>query len=153
MSRVFILQAPKAHMDLSSCAKYGDIVTLFVDQERRPSVFDTEEFGKEVLQRLEKHNFDPTVDYICVTGAMVALITGLIAIACAYDDFMILLFSSNSVQYVAKKVGFSLWGAEEAQPCKFCDGTDCDKHTADGKPIPESSAADNPPYSGLTDHS
>jgi len=24
---------------------------------------------------------------------------------------------------------------EPPQPCKFCDGTECDKHDADGKPV------------------
>lgn len=121
MSRIFLLQEPKAHMDLTSLAKYGETITLFVNNEKRPSVFDTEEFGNAVLQRLEQHKFDPAIDYICVTGAMVALTTALIAITCAYDEFMILLFSSNSAQYVAKKVGFMIWGpddSEEAQTRK-----------------------------------
>ena len=108
-----MVQEPKADMDLTSCTKYGEMITLFLKNERRPSVFDTYEFGNVLLQRLRQHNYDPTVDYICVTGAMVALSTSLIAIACYYEEFMILLFSSNSAQYVARKVGFTLWGPEE----------------------------------------
>ena len=58
MARVFILQEPKAHMDLSSCNKYGVVHTLLVNNERRPSVFDTAEFVRSVLQKVKDANYD-----------------------------------------------------------------------------------------------
>jgi len=109
MPKVFIIEHPRNNVDISDAQKFGDIVCIFERDDRRCGVFHHAEFGRTILRRLEELGFDPDVDFICVVGAMLTVVTAIIAVSQYYDKFNALLFNSVNGSYVEKQFNENDW--------------------------------------------
>lgn len=109
MNKVFIIEPPRQNIDVSKAETYGEIVYIFSPTSRRCSVFSHACFGQTVLQRLKELDFDFKADSICIVGAMVTVLTAIIAISQRYDEFNVLLFNSVDDSYVQKRFDKNDW--------------------------------------------
>jgi hypothetical protein len=75
--RVFMLMPYK--LDVSKATEYGEIKMVFDGVQKKPSIWSPE-FVKEVLDRLEDMEYDPSTDYILIVGSMVSLVRAVTAI-------------------------------------------------------------------------
>lgn len=73
MGRVFLVEPPRANMDISKAEAFGELVYLFGPGVRRCSIFDVEEFTSDVAQRLKELDFDYTEDRFCVIGSLISV--------------------------------------------------------------------------------
>jgi hypothetical protein len=103
--RVFIVEKPKRPLDISSATKFGPIEFIFGENDRRCSVFDTDNYSVEALRILEARNFDASKDILCIVGSMVTVVITLAAILSKYSEIQILIFSASEQQYILRKVG------------------------------------------------
>lgn len=107
--RVFLLEEPKADIDVSLAKEYGELRILFDRERRRSSVFRTTAFGWEILNRLKENEFDAVNDSICIAGSLIgitALIASLISI---YGTISVLFYSASEARYVERRIGTEVW--------------------------------------------
>ena len=103
-SKVFIIEELTAiRYDITPAEQYGEIFNIFPAQERRAGIFDTQ-FEQDVTAALKKHDFDPTLDYICATGSMTPVLLTVAAVACTYGQIKLLLFDSRKGTYEPKEI-------------------------------------------------
>lgn len=115
MGRVFVVEKPKAHINISFCCQYGQIVYLFAKGDKRCSIFDVKEFGRAVLAKLEEHDFDPSEDYICIVGSLISSVLACVALSCVWDGYRVLLHNAVDGTYTVEEIGFDVWGEEETK--------------------------------------
>ena len=109
MSRVFIIEPLRHHIDISKAKDFGEIIYLFKPMQRRVGVFDHVRFGQAVLKQLSDYIFDPEKDCICVVGSIVTVSIALIAIAQTHLTFSALLFNSSNDSYEKKTFDTFKW--------------------------------------------
>jgi len=106
---VFVVETPRQGIDISKAGIYGDIIYLFGENCRRPSIFQTELFGNAILQRLKQFGYDPDIDSFCVAGSMLAVSIALISISQTFSKFNILMFNSTQSEYTLKRFNHEDW--------------------------------------------
>lgn len=102
MTRVFVLELPRNGMSLANADHFGEVVTLFEKHGTRPSIFQLDAFSMAVVRSLQANDYDPAVDYLCLTGSVIACALMLASVAATYGAVNVLLFSAGDEQYVAK---------------------------------------------------
>lgn len=105
MSRVFILEPPKNNIDISRASEFGEIEFIFATGERRPSVFDTDVYSKQVLKILDEKNFEPGCDCFCVVGSFIKLITAVAAMIHKFKSINVLFYNALENEYVLRPIG------------------------------------------------
>lgn len=119
MGRVFILEEARRHLDTSSAARYGDITYLFDPGERRPSVFQVQEFVESVHAALVRKAFDPDEDSWVIVGSMLNTSIAMLALA-AYATgrtVQLLLFNARAEpgqEYERKEVSLAITPVTES---------------------------------------
>lgn len=93
MSRVFIIEPVRGDIDIAPARRFGEVVTVF--PKNRPSIW-TPLFGKLLHEKLETLKYDPLVDYIAMSGTMMALIVVSAAIAGKYGRFRALTYNTKT---------------------------------------------------------
>lgn len=106
-NRVFMVEPTR--VDSSAAHDYGETVYIFNADTRRCSAFRTANFGIAVLKRLQEMKYDPLVDSVCLSGALLAVGTALVAIAQVYPRFNVLLFNSVDGKYVLRTFNADDW--------------------------------------------
>jgi len=109
MSRVFIIEPLRSHIDISKAKDFGEVIYLFKPMQRRVGVFDHIRFGQAVLKELEDYIFEPENDCICIVGSIVTVSIAIIAIAQTYPKFSALLFNSTNNEYEKKTFNTLTW--------------------------------------------
>ena len=118
MSRVFLVERPKANIDVTKAEEFGELNYVFGPDDRRCSVFRTTEFGHEVIARLETAKYDSTVDFFCIAGSMVTVAAALAAMMSRYSVVRVLMYSAPDNRYVKRTFDSSVWkgdGSDEAR--------------------------------------
>jgi hypothetical protein len=111
--RVFVVETPRAEMDMSAAEEFGSLEVVFKNEARgrghepgrrafRPSVFDAEAFGRAFLEELERRGFDAKRDYFVLTGSTLAVSIAFAALAVQYGAFRTLVFNSAMERYAEK---------------------------------------------------
>jgi len=108
-SRVFVVERPRPNIDLRCAEKFGELVLLFEAEDRRCSVFHSEQYGLAVLERLRAKNFDPLLDLLCVAGSMVPVTIAIAAAVLRYGRISVLLYNAAESSYVERTIGGSSW--------------------------------------------
>ena len=104
MARVFLVEPVRRDFDLESLKSFGEIIYLFEPDERRGSVFRTDEFCINVTARLKRARFDAVNDFFCLTGALVPTCLVMSLIANAHSTINILLYNTGDESYASRKV-------------------------------------------------
>jgi len=104
MAKVFLVERPRGTIDLSTTEKYGEIVYIFDHNERRPSLFDVNQFMGAVLQKLKELEYKPEMDYICVTGGMIPVCLMIAALAYEGTEMNLLLYSATESKYIGRSL-------------------------------------------------
>ena len=113
MARVFLIEPVRNHIDLSSCEHFGEIIYVFQGRDdRRPSLFDVENFGNEVLNRLDRFEFNQETDFLCIAGGIIPIVLLISSVVAIYDQAQLLLFSASEGRYVPRVVGNALWSVQ-----------------------------------------
>lgn len=108
-SRVFLLETPKPDINVSLAEEFGTIHILFDHETRRSSVFRTNAFGREILEKLQEQEFDPTNDLICITGSLIGITVLIASLTTKYETFSVLLYSGKETRYVERRIGKEIW--------------------------------------------
>jgi len=110
--RVFLVEAVRANIDITPAEEFGEICYIFNQNTKRKSVFKTNDFCADVLERLQVANFNSSLDLFCVSGSMVPVCVSLAAIVAEYAEGINVLFY-NSIEdcYIERKVVASNWAS------------------------------------------
>ncbi len=109
MPRVFIVEEPKANIDITKAERFGELVFVFDPHDRRCSVFDCQQFGENVLKQLDTHDFSPEEDYLCIVGSMITVMMMLLAASARWPIIRTLFYSANEGQYVSRVIDTERW--------------------------------------------
>jgi len=100
MSRVFVVaEAVKSKFNVDGLRQFGEIVYLYSEHERKPTVYNGNAFASSLVARLNDAGFDPQVDYVAMVGRQIEVgylfyIMGLLA-----GDIRILFFDAQKAEY------------------------------------------------------
>jgi len=107
MSIVFLLEPPNASLNIECVKQYGTIKYIFGPTDRRCSVFDTEKYSSLIIERLYTLDFNPDVDFFCVCGSLVPLITAVAALISEWGRIRILFYRANESIYVERSLCYA----------------------------------------------
>jgi len=105
--RIFILQS-QSRYDISAVKYYSKELVYIIKQERI-NPFDINDFTELVKHRLIMENFNPEIDFICLTGSSVLLSLFLAIIVRKYtycSQFKILIFDAATNKYKLRMLNF-----------------------------------------------
>jgi hypothetical protein len=98
MPRVFLAETNRK-FDMSAVHRHG---TLTVVSKQTLTPFSPLEAAKAIAEGLKKENFNPTNDFLCLTGNSV-IVSILLAVASSkFRDIKILMFDAKSSSYVER---------------------------------------------------
>lgn len=97
MSRVILVEQPK--IDVGAASEFGELTFLFGRNDRRAQMFDSAQFGRDILRRFNELEFDPKEDTFCVAGSAVATGVALSVLACTFMEFKVLFFDARESAY------------------------------------------------------
>lgn len=103
-TRVFLIEQPRPETRLDDAKRFGQLVTVFDKDTRRTSVFNTEAYCEDLIERLEILGFDVDRDYVCVVGALVTVTVTVARIASRFGRISLLLFRANEEGYVERTI-------------------------------------------------
>lgn len=98
----------QTRQDLDGAAEYGQVHYLFQPnsgRNSRSSIWDTENIAEEIIAALNKCNYDPAIDYICISGSIVPLAIYIATVTAEYGRFKALLFDAKDRNYVCRELG------------------------------------------------
>jgi hypothetical protein len=96
MTKAFILEP--CSLNVSTAATFGELVYVFDKGERRSSIW-APAFRQEIIEALERKDFDPDRDYFVVAGHMVPLVIAVSVLQEYYGYVKTLMFCSVSRGY------------------------------------------------------
>lgn len=102
-ARTFLLEPVQYRID--GAARYGPLHYIFPPDAARSSIWETSRLSDEILQRLDRLQYDPNLDYLVVTGHQIALATMIAVVANDYGNFRALFYDMNSREYVERVLG------------------------------------------------
>lgn len=109
MSRVLLIEKPRPHIDTSTAAVFGRLEYIFGTDDRRSSVFSTNEFISDLLERMGAMDFDHESDVLCITGSMVPTVIAAAAIVHHYGFLTVLLYNAREDAYVKRTLDPDTW--------------------------------------------
>ena len=98
--RVFALQKQQRY-DISAVKYYSKEIIYIIDDEHI-NPFDTHGFIELIRHKLIMNNFDPDIDFICLTGSSILLsffLATLVRYHRCTDQFKVLIFDATRSQY------------------------------------------------------
>lgn len=100
MSRAFLLEPVRPNISVSpeSVRAYGELVVLFPHGFPLPAA--APDFDERVITELERHEFDPYVDYLIVSGKLSRLTCTATLMAVLYEELTLLVFSERDMAYL-----------------------------------------------------
>lgn len=107
MSRARSFVIEKTTYDVTQASKFGEIVYVYSERERRSSIW-SDDFVRDVLNRLSEADFDPSADYFVIAGSTVPVTKIVAALAATYGRFRALCFSATDHDYVFQEYGGEL---------------------------------------------
>lgn len=103
MQRVFFLE--RAMQRIDSARQFGRITYIFPPHVDRCSIWDTEIFCNDALDRLKELHYDPAIDFIAVTGHIIPLVSLTAALISEYDKIKVLFFNAADYSYNERILG------------------------------------------------
>lgn len=103
--RVFIVEEPRAGIDVSTAQRFGQVIPIFSVNCRRPSVFRPNQYREALAEALEALFFDPEKDFFLLAGAVVTVSVALSSIAMKWGHVQILIFNAQESRYVLGDLG------------------------------------------------
>ena len=110
MCKVFAIES--TNLDLGPTREYGDLVYIF--ENSRVSIWDRE-FSQSIVDELFVLGFDPTRDYLVMTGHIVPLVLAVAAAVTAWGTIKLLLWSASERHYTEREVGH---GSKNPKPVR-----------------------------------
>ena len=83
--------------DLTELQQYGDLHFIYREKEMNPG--NTDLIPKSVADRLDRMQFDPDVDYVCLTGSTLRSAMFFAVVCLIYGDVRILMFDPGQRKY------------------------------------------------------
>jgi hypothetical protein len=99
-----VMVAPHKKYNVTEAKVFGELTYLL--PERRVSVFQPEELIETLLKRLEEIEFDPTNDYIILTGGQYLVIALCSIAAHNFKRYQALMFDAGNSRYVSRTFNF-----------------------------------------------
>lgn len=100
---VYFLQEVSSNFDIQSANKFGEIRYVFKEGENRCSVFFTEAFSDEIIDKFIHLEFSEN-DYFVLTGGVVAISLTLAAIIQHFHEVSVLIYSVRDNAYVPRVI-------------------------------------------------
>lgn len=108
-ARVFVFEQTRQQLD--GAAEFGNVLYLFQPnsgRNSRSSIWDTESVAQEICNALIKYNYDPAIDFICISGSCIPLAIYIATVTAEYGRFKALLFDAKDRNYVCRELGAPL---------------------------------------------
>lgn len=101
-ARVFVLQNQnQKRYDISAVKYYSDEIVYVIGNIEHISPFDTPAFIDLVTHRLIMENFNPEIDFICLTGSsiLLSLFAAILGSRYSYANLKVLMFDARNNNY------------------------------------------------------
>lgn len=105
-ANVFIFEPTRQSVDPAT--EFGTVQYLFepnTGQNSRSSIWETDCVAEEIIATLHKRNYDPAIDFICVSGNAIALAIYIATVVAEYGRIKALLFDARERNYVCRELG------------------------------------------------
>lgn len=99
MTRVFVVEETQKNVDIARL--HGTLVYIFENGDKRPSIWETDEFLADVADRLEEMEFCEDDYFLCV-GSTVPLLAIMTLLSNLYPVFKVLFWHSVVQEYVPR---------------------------------------------------
>lgn len=103
-ARVFLFEETK--QNVGKAGAFGKVEYLFSDDSPRSALFDCDDLGYEVVLALDKAKYNPAVDYICVTGHIVAITVLTATVVSEWGRAKFLLYDAVQKTYHERELGY-----------------------------------------------
>lgn len=100
MSNVFVIAATaKDRYNLDGLRKFGEVVYLYDERERKPSVYNPSEFCASLARRLGDRGYDQVNDYLALIGRQVEVGMLFYTVGLLLGDAKIIFFDASRASY------------------------------------------------------
>lgn len=114
MSKVFLIEEPRAGINVEAATEFGTLRIVFGKNDRRSSVFKVNAFGRDVINRLKSLGFDHEVDSLVMTGGLIQVSLMAIAATCTYPFVRLLFYNATQDEYTLRVLNKNDWkGCDE----------------------------------------
>lgn len=114
--RVFAVEPLR--LDISQATKYGELVYMWGQHERRPSIW-SDEFIMCADGKLQEMNFDAECDMLLIAGDIIPLVRIVAHMSSLYGrKFKALCWNSHARDYVVSLLGHNHAATTTATVCK-----------------------------------
>ena len=107
--KVFVIEPTRKELHVDRLQAYGDVKFIFEPNDRRCSVFQHDQFGRLVIDRLNELSYDHNADHLCIVGSVVAIVVTVTALAQHFGRFNALIFDAINANYVPRTFDPTLW--------------------------------------------
>ena len=101
MTRAFAVQFNN-RFNLKPAAKFGEVTYLYTDKV--PPVSTPQVVIEEIISRLEHFAFDPSKDFIVLSGATVNVVLFVAAAVLAYEKIKLLMYDPVRHLYYEREI-------------------------------------------------
>ena len=102
MARAFSITVNSKY-DLRPIKKYGDVMYLYTDMQH-PPINNPQRMLDDCIERLENFGFDPKVDFIIMTGAVVNVALFVAAAFVQYGTLKLLMYDPRTNKYYERQI-------------------------------------------------
>lgn len=100
VNRVFVVsESVKERYCLDGIRRYGDIVFLYDENERKPSIYNTSQFAASLATRLSDHAFDASNDFVAMVGRQIEVGILFYVLGLLVGDVKIIFFDAAKAEY------------------------------------------------------
>ena len=118
MSRVFILEPTRVAVD--AACEYGDVVYVFEQDEKRPSIFSSA-FRPALRRQMEALEYNSKEDYILVAGAQANILVFITEVMHTHGGpIQALIFNAPTHAYSPLLLGGENYGPTRATDLQSC---------------------------------
>lgn len=104
-ARVFVFE--KTSREVDDAKRFGEILYLFKQGigKQRASIWDVDRLTAQILEQLDRMQFNPEKDYICICGNVVPIAIYLSTVVAEYGAINALLFHTSERCYYERRLG------------------------------------------------
>lgn len=100
-----LIEPSRKHNGVDKLERFGDVMYLFTEDERRPPIFAVEEYSTTLLKRLDVIGYAPTRDYLVMSGSSNANYILLSTLVAWFGNVKVLMWHSGVADYCERQIG------------------------------------------------
>lgn len=100
-----LIEQSRKHNGVDKLERFGDVMYLFAEEERRPPIFDVATYSRVIKTRLEELGYNPAYDFLVMSGSSNANYVMLSTLVAAFGTVKVLMWHSATENYAERQIG------------------------------------------------